>query len=148
MFDGLHSYEILLMVLGIVMFVMLAVVMFLYVSRDRKLTTLFPLFLLPLVMIGFPAIQKISFGNSVLSLEKAVETLDRNPSDPRARAELAERGRLVAQRPTPDPKVNLTLARAYKALGQRDQAVERVQSALKVNPHLSEAIRLDEELRR
>jgi hypothetical protein len=148
MFDGLHSYEILLMVLGIVMFVMLAVVMFLYVSRDRKLTTLFPLFLLPLVMIGFPAIQKISFGNSVLSLEKAVETLDRNPSDPRARAELAERVRLVAQRPTTDPKVNLTLALAYKALGQRDQAVERVQSALKVNPHLSEAIRLDEELRR
>ncbi len=54
----------------------------------------------------------------------------------------------VAQRPTTDSKVNLTLARAYKALGQRDRALDRVNSALKVNPRLPEATRLREDLRR
>jgi len=139
MFDGLHSYEIVLMVLGIVMFVMLAAVMFLYVYRERKLTTLLPFFMLPVVMIGLPAFQKISFGNNVVSVEKALATLERNPGDTKARAELAESVNQIAPRPTTDPKVNLTLARAYKALGQRDHALDRVESALKVNLRLNEA---------
>jgi hypothetical protein len=53
MFEGLHSYEVVLMMMGIVMFVMLAAVMFSYVYRGHKLTTLLPFFRLPVVMIGF-----------------------------------------------------------------------------------------------
>jgi len=99
-------------------------------------------------MIGFPAFQKISFANDVVSVEKAAEKVTENPGDTKARAQLAESLKQVAQRPTTDPKVNLTLARAYKALGQRDRALERVDSALKVNPRLHEAARLREDLRR
>ena len=64
MFDGLHSYEVVLMVLGIVMFVMLAAVMFLYVYRERKLTALLPFFMLPVVMIGFPASKRSVSGRT------------------------------------------------------------------------------------
>jgi len=148
MFEGLHSYEVILMVMGIVMFVMLAAVMFLYVFRGRKLTTLLPFFMLPVVMIGFPAFQKISFANDVVSVEKNVEKLAENPGDANARRQLAETVKQVEQRPIKDPKTNLTLARAYKALGQVDRAAERVDSALKVNPHLSGATRLRNELHR
>jgi len=148
MFDGLHSYEIVLMVLGIVMFVMLAAVMFLYVYRERKLTTLLPFFMLPVVMIGFPAFQKISFGNEIVSVEKALATAEANPGDAKAKAQLEESVKQVAKRPTTDPKVNLTLARAYKALGQRDRALDRVDSALKVNPRSNAAMRLRDDLRR
>jgi len=148
MFDGLHSYEVVLMVLGIVMFVMLAAVMLLYVYRERKLTALLPFFMLPVVMIGFPAFQKISFGKDVVSVEKALATVEDHPGDTKAREQLEESVKHVAQRPTTDSKVNLTLARAYKALGQRDRALDRVNSALKVNPRLPEATRLREDPRR
>jgi hypothetical protein len=148
MFDGLHSYEIVLMVLGIVMFVLLAAVLVLYVCQRRKPTTLLPFFMLPVVMIGFPAFQKISFANDVVSVEKAAEKLAENPADAKARTQLVETVKQVEQRPTSDPRVNLTLARAYKSLGQRDRALDRVNSALRANPHLPEATRLREELRR
>ena len=148
MFEGLHSYEVVLMVMGIVMFVMLAALMFLYVYRERKPTTLLPFFMLPVVMIGFPAFQKISFANDVVTIEKNVEKLAENPGDANARRQLAETVKQVEQRPIKDPNTNLTLARAHKALGQVDRAAERVDSALKGNPHLSEAIRLRNELHR
>ena len=148
MFEGLHSYEVVLMMMGIVMFVMLAAVMFLYVHRGHKLTTLLPFFMLPVVMIGFPAFQKISFANDVVSVEKNVEKLAENPGDANARRHLAETVKQLEQRPIKDPKTNLTLARAYKTLGRADRAAERVDSALKVNPNLSEAIRLRNELHR
>ena len=148
MFEGLHSYEVVLMMMGIVMFVMLAAVMFLYVYRRRKLTTLLPFFMLPVVMIGFPAFQKISFANDVVSVEKNVEKLAENPGDANARRDLAETVKQLEQRPIKDPKTNLALARAYKTLGRPDRAVERVDSALKVNPNLSEATRLRNELHR
>jgi Tetratricopeptide repeat len=148
MFDGLHSYEIVLMVLGIVMFVLLAAVLVLYVYQRRTPTTLLLFFMFPVVMIGFPAFQKISFANDVVSVEKAAEKLAENPADAKARTQLVETVKQVEQRPTSDPRVNLTLARAYKALGQRDRALDRVNSALPANPHLPEATRLREELRR
>jgi hypothetical protein len=148
MFDGLHSYEIVLMVLGIVMFVLLAAVLVLYVYQRRTPTTLLLFFMFPVVMIGFPAFQKISFANDVVSVEKAAEKLAENPADAKARTQLVETVKQVEQRPTSDPRVNLTLARAYKSLGQRDRALDRVNSALPANPHLPEATRLREELRR
>lgn len=148
MFDGLHSYEVVLMVLGIVLFLILAMVLMLYVYQRRMVSTLLPFFMMPVVMIGFPAFQKISFGNNVVSVEKNLETLAENPGDTKTRAQLMEHLRQVAERPTKDPKVNLTIARAYKTLGQPDRALERVDSALKVNPRLREASRLREDLRR
>jgi len=148
MLDGLHSYEVVLMFLGIVMFVIVAAILVLYVYQRRKPTTLLPFFMLPVVMIGFPAFQKISFANDVVSVEKAAEKVAENPGDTKARAQLAESVKNVSQRPTTDPKVNLTLARAYKALGQPERGLERVNSALKINQHLPKETRLREDLRR
>ncbi len=74
--------------------------MFLYVYRERKLTTLLPFFMLPVVMIGFPAFQKISFGKDVVSGEKALAMVEDHPGDAKARAQLEEGVRHFAQRPT------------------------------------------------
>ena len=116
MFDGFHSYETVLMVLGIVMFVMLAIVLI--------------------------------FGNNVVSVETNLAKLAENPGDTKTRAQLMESLERVAERPTSDPNENLTLALAYKTLGQPERALARVDSALKVNPRLREAARLREDLRR
>jgi hypothetical protein len=130
------------------LFVLLSAVLVLYVYQRRKPTTLLPFFMIPVVMIGFPAFQKISFANDVVSVEKNVEKLAENPGDANARRQLAETVKQVEQRPVKDPKTNLTLARAYKALGQIDHADAKVKSVLRDYPHLPEATRLRDELRR
>ena len=90
MFDGLHSYEIVLMVLGITMFILLSAMFVIYVSQRRKPTALLPFFALPVIMIGFPAFQKISFGKDVVTVEKLVDAVEKNPNDSNARAQLEE----------------------------------------------------------
>ncbi len=148
MFEGLYLYEIVLLVLGIVLFGLLVVVLVVYVSQKRGLTALLPFFMMPVLMIGFPAFQKIRFADGQLELEKRTRKVAENPGDEKARAELKASLERVASRPTSDPKANLTAARAYKALGQPERALAKVDSALRLNPRLSEAARLKAELER
>jgi hypothetical protein len=54
--------------------------------------------MLPVVMIGFPAFQKISFANDVVSLEKSVEKLADSLADTKARKQLAETLKSVRRR--------------------------------------------------
>ncbi len=148
MFEGLYPYEKVLMVLGISLFAILAAVLVVYVFQKRGLTTLFPFFLLPVMMIGFPAFQKIRFENGIVELEKYHQKVTQNPGDGKARAQLKASLEQVTARPFTDPKKNLIVAEAYKALGQSKPALERVNAALKINPRLPEAVRLSEELQR
>jgi hypothetical protein len=148
MLEGLYSYEIVLMALGTILFVVLAVVLGIYVFQNRAITTLFPFFLLPVVMIGFPAFQKITYDNGKLELEKNLQKVTADAGDRAVRTQLEDSLKQVASRPTSDPKTLVTVARAYKVLGQPDQAKQHVTNALRLNPHLNEAVRLSEELKR
>ena len=62
MLDGLYSCESVLMVLGIAMFVLLVMAVMLYVYQRRRITALLPSVMMPGVMIGCPAFQKVSVG--------------------------------------------------------------------------------------
>ena len=148
MFEGLYPYEKVLMVLGIILFAILAAMLVAYVFQKRGLTSLFPFFLMPVVMIGFPAFQKISYEKGKLVLEKYTQEVTESGGDEKARAQLRASIKRIAPRVTSDPDANLMVARAYKALGQRERALERVDAVLKANPQLPQGLRLREELQR
>jgi hypothetical protein len=148
MFDGVYPYQQVLEILGILLFVMLAVVMFVYVYQKRPLTSLLPYFFLPLVMIGLPAFQSFKFKSDFATIEATLKTVDRNPNDAQARAALQQQLQQVGDVRVQNPQVNLTLARAFKAVGKPDQARDRANAALKLDPNLRAAKQLQEALGR
>ncbi len=146
MFEGLYPYEKLLAVLGTALFVVLAVVLLVYVFQRRGVSTLLPFFLLPVVMIGFPGIQKVSYENGKLELEKALAGFERSSNDSASRAQLRASVEKIAPRTATDPKASLTAARAFAKLGEPDRALRSVRPSLEAQPTRREALDLQREL--
>jgi len=142
MFEGLYSYEKVLMVLGIVLFALLAGALVVFIVQKRRLGPLYPFFLLPLVMIGFPAFQKISYENGKLSMEKYVRQVADNPKDEQARVNLQASIGKIEPRAAADPKAGLMVARAFQSLNEPQRALAQVDSVLRVNPRMPQALQL------
>ena len=148
MLEGLYPYEKLLAVLGTILFVVLAVALLVYVFQRRGVATLLPFFLLPIAMIGFPGIQKISYENGKLELEKALARLERDSDDSASRAQLRASVEKIAPRTATDPETSLTTARALTKLGEPERALRSVQPALEAQPTRREALEFQRELLR
>jgi hypothetical protein len=117
MFRGLYPYEAVLMVLGIILFAVLSLALVMCVFQKRGVTTLLASYILPVVMIGFPAIQKVSYERGKIELDRALERVDRHPADRAARAHLRSKVEQIAPRAATDPKARLAAQRAYQKLG-------------------------------
>lgn len=144
--EGLFFFETVLLVLGAVLFFVLVFLLIYVIVKNRPAKVVALLFPVPIVMIGFPGIQKIRFENGIVEIERRVEQLAENPDDASARRELAEAVTKVEKRPVSNPRTEVTLARAQMALGDTVAAANRLQKALKARPELSEAQHLKETL--
>jgi hypothetical protein len=142
MFDGLYSYERVLMVLGIILFLVLTFGLVVFIVQKRKLAALFAFYIFPVLMIGFPAFQKVSYDDGMLSLEKETHSLQAEPNNPATRTALLASIDKVQARARSDANASLAVARAYSSLDQPDKALEHVDAALQVSPNLDEAVRL------
>jgi len=67
---GLYPGEVVLLILGIVLFVVLVIAFFYQLTHQRSLPALLGFFILPVVMIGYPAITSIQYENGVLTVQK------------------------------------------------------------------------------
>ena len=146
-FEGLRGYEIILAALGSLLFLVLLFVLIVYVLRNKSLKGLLPFFLLPVLMIGFPAIGKIRYYNGVIELEKQVAAVNEHPNDTNAVAALKSSLADVEQRPASSGQTHLLLAKAQLALGQNTKALSSTEAALKAQPTLTEATRLGQQVR-
>jgi hypothetical protein len=146
MLVGLYPYEKLLAVLGTILFGSLVVVLLVYVFQRRAVTALLPFFLVSVVMIGFPGIQKVSYDNGKLELERALASYEQRPNDAVSRARLAATVDKVAPRIASDPQGSLVAARALTKLDQPERAIRTVQPALEAQPTRREALELQREL--
>ena len=142
MFEGLYSYEKVLAVLGIILFVITAGGLVYFMIKKWSLTPLYPLFVLSLVMVGFPAIQKFSYENGKITFEKNLNSVAANPNDQSARAGLQASLKQIEPRAATDPKAGLMVARAFQRLNEPQRALTHVESVLRANPHLTEAVAL------
>jgi cytochrome c-type biogenesis protein CcmH/NrfG len=134
LFDGLYSYEIVLLVLWVALFLALTVSLVFLIAENRPVAKLFVFFVIPVVMIGYPSIKSIQFSDGIYQVEIDTKTLEHDPANQSMRAELAGTVSTLAARPSSSPATLATIARAQIVLGENKQAQATLQKALQVAP--------------
>jgi hypothetical protein len=102
--SGLNIVEEIMLILGVLFFVCLAVVLILKLVKNQPLPSLTTYFIISIVMMGWPTIQKISYDGKVTSIEKATRQVMNNPDDQAAREVIVRNISRIESRATTDPK--------------------------------------------
>ena len=109
-FDGLYSYEIVLLVPGVVLFFVFLGGFLTLMIKGESFSKLLPFFTIPVVMIGYPGIQSVSFQDGV----------DRNPHNEAAKATLQQTVAQASALKIASPTLIANLARAQAAVGKSE----------------------------
>ena len=81
LFDGLLLYEITLLILGVILFLILSIGLLYYIIKKEQLTKLLFFFFIPIVMIGYPSITQISISKDKIELTKLQDQVLDDPED-------------------------------------------------------------------
>jgi hypothetical protein len=146
MLDGLFLYEIVLLALGVLLFVVLVSALLVAVVRDKQYLRLLPFFLISIVMIGFPSVSSIQVTKDAITIVKATHELEQDPTNAEARASLQDAVQDLALRPIADPEVATSIARAQIALGDDPAAEARIERVLRRAPEHPEALKLKQRI--
>lgn len=141
-FDGLYLYEIVLLVLGALLFLALIIAFMTLVIRGEPFAKLLLFFALPILMIGFPGIKSIEIREGLIKIELKLQYLLQNPTDSTSRISLVNELANLSSRPFSNPRSLVTIANAQIALGDNTAAETNVKKALNVSPQLPAALEL------
>jgi len=136
--DGLLLYEIVMMVLGVILFFYALVLL-----KSTPKTGMGCLFVCA-IFIGWPSIQSLEFKDGEFKVEKATDKLEKDPTDAQARQIVKDNLPKLEGRPVRNPQVATAIARAQFAIGNEDAAEASLSQALKANSQLPEALALRE----
>lgn len=146
LFNGLYPYEVVLLVLGALFFLLLAVLLVVLVVRGKPYIGMLGFFAIPIAMIGYPSIQKVSFQDGAVTIEKTTEQLQAAPTDTALRTNLEKQVASLASRPTADPGALTNIAKAQFALGHHADAAATLQKVLQMAPALPQAMALKQRM--
>ncbi len=144
--DGLYSYEIILLILGVILFIVLTIALLYMIMKHRPIKSLALFFPIPIVMIGFPGIQSFQLGKDLLTVEREKQQLMENPADSAARADLTKKLEVLTSRPISNPKALVSIAEAQAVVGDSVKAWETSEKLLQKDPQAAEAKRLRKQL--
>jgi tetratricopeptide (TPR) repeat protein len=145
LFNGLYTYEIVLLVCGALLFVVLLFLLIYQVTHAKSFAGLLLFFGIAIAMIGYPSIQEIQFSASAVTITKYTEALQANPSDAKAREVLQQTVSKFADRAAAgkvDVQALTTLATAQYALDDDSAATANLQKVLQVSPTEPAALEL------
>ncbi len=140
--DGLTLPEWILLVAGCVLFLVLVVMLLQASLHNKSYKALLPFFALPVVMIGFYAIQSIEIGQYTITLANETASLQNNPNDAAVRSSLKSTLEKIGSRPFTNPDTLTKIAAAHFALGNESAAKEALAKALKADPTQPSALQL------
>jgi tetratricopeptide (TPR) repeat protein len=138
-FDGMYSYEIILLVGGVLLFLVLLAALLRKVFSNEPFSALLPFFGVAVLMIGFPAWSSVKVSDGVVEIDKKTHDLQEHPEDVALRSSLQSDVSKLSARPFNNPRIVTTLAQAQFALGQEEQAKQNLDKALAVDPALKPA---------
>lgn len=147
MVNGLHGYEIIMLFLGVIMFLVVLGLLVFFAAQRRQIYGLFPFFALPIIMIGYPSIQQFKVAGNEITLRDELKTLAQSPDDPTAQEKVKEALVKLEERPIRDPSTLVTIAEAQVAVGDTTKALKTLESALEVNPKLKQALQSQENIK-
>jgi len=132
--DGLHPYEVLLAGAGSLLFIVLLPLFARQVLKDKPYNSLLAFFALPVVMIGWPSIQKVKLSQDTIELEKMTTALKENPKDSALRERVEAQVKQIKERPVSDPISVTTIAQAQLELGDQAASEATVDKGLQSAP--------------
>lgn len=148
-FDGLKNYEIVLLILGTVLLCILLAALVPRLIRGSSITSLIPFFLMGVVMIGFPGVAKIQFGEALLETKQDLNKLAsaQGTEAEEIKTRISKRLTELEGRPIRSIDRRLVLATAQTQIGQVAKAEENVKAVLERRPASPEALKLRQILR-
>ena len=132
LFDGLYGYEMIMLVMGVVLFLVVIGLLIYQVKNNRNPAVVAGCFIFPIAMVGYPGVKTIEPGK----IEKAVHDLQQNPTDPGKRQELQQQVKEAESRPYRAPENLVKIAAAEYALGNEPAAKFNLDQALRKDPHV------------
>lgn len=147
--DYLSLIEIVLMIMGVIIFLVLIFLLIWSVIKKRDIKFLLPFFLIPIIMVGFPSIKSIKWGNGQLEIVKLTAKLSENPHDPEVRDNLDSAiTQFKSSSKLHSENALLTLVHAQYTLGKYDSAAVYVKKTLKKYPDSGKAKSLSHKIKR
>jgi len=139
LFYGLYLYEVVLLTLGIIFFIVLLFAFGYYMKQNKSITPLLGFFVVAIAMIGYPSIKSIQIKGDVVTIEKETRQLEANPTDASARSTLQQTVAKLEERPISNAPDLTAIAKAQFALGNEAQAAKTADKALQSDPQATEA---------
>lgn len=135
-FDGLYLYEIVLLVLGVLFFLILLFVLLYSVIKKHAIKSLVFFFLIPIMMIGYPSIQQIKYGNLMIIIGGLTDKVEQDPTDTKATAELAEKLSEIKRRPfsSQNALTNINNAEGAVKIANDMTAIKKLTDEVRQNP--------------
>ena len=147
--SGLYPYEVVLLVLGVVFFAVLLFVLIYQVTHGKSLASLSPLFVIPIVMIGYPSVQQIQYKGVVVTVASATKRYQADPTDVQAKQDLMQSAEKLATRAdggAASANGLAVLATAQYALDDEQGAKANLRKALEASPAQPVAIALQQRI--
>ena len=131
--ENMAFYEIILLILGCLLFLVALTGIIVNIIRSEPLKKYLPLIFISIVMIGFPGINKVTFLNDFISLEKYSRQYEDNPSDEEAFANLAESYKRIKTGKIKSPEEYTAYANAAMLLEDNETSIEYAEKALEMD---------------
>lgn len=145
-FEGLYFYEVVLLILGVVLFVMLVIGFFYQLTHKRSIASLLPFFILPIAMIGYSSVKKIQIKDGLVAIDTTNQQLQENPTDPALRHTLQQQVAKMAARPMSNPQSMVLIAKAQYSLGDEEASISNMRRALQADPKTPAALELQQKI--
>jgi len=133
--DGLFLYELVMLVLGALLFLSLLLMLILGKSPSKAILY----YGIAVVMMGFPGIKSIQITEGMITINRDEETLQKDPTDKTARSDLQANVLRYQGRSFKDPNHLITVARGQIAMGDNTAAEANVTKALQLSPKFASA---------
>jgi len=139
LFDGLYLYEIVMLFLGIVLFVVLVVGLVYQLMHKRSPAGLVVFFVISIVMMGYPSIKSFQVQAEGVTIETTAQALQADPTNPKLRADLEKQVGTIGDRPVSDPATLTRVATGQFMLGNDKAAEQNVSKALQLDANVPNA---------
>ena len=140
--DGLYAYEVILLGLGVLLFLVLVVCLAARIFRGQSFAGLLLFFAVPIVMISYPGLQSVEIGSNGVKLTKELAALEKDPQNDSLRASVELTLADLSSRPISNPKLSVSMARAQIALGNDSAAEAQLDKTLQESPKSQGALEL------
>lgn len=136
-FAGMLPFEIVLLIMGVIIFLALIFLLIWNDLKKEKIVALLPFFLIPVILVGYPSVQSVEFKDDGLSIQKYTQDVKADPTDTASIHALTDK--LEAFRSNPsrvmnNPEALTTIADAQLALGDLDSAALTIRHASRIAP--------------